>query len=63
MDYSLNFYDPADVPPSPKAFIQYEENRRKETGAVTVNTLHISYHYYNIPYTYKIHAVSVLLSA
>jgi len=31
MDY-LSVYDPADVPPSPRAFVQYEENRRKETG-------------------------------
>lgn len=29
----VSFYDPADVPPSPRAFVQYEENRRKETGA------------------------------
>lgn len=31
---SLSFgsYDPADVPPSPRAFVQYEENRRKDTG-------------------------------
>lgn len=33
MDYTLNLYDPAEVPASPKAFMQYEENRRKETGA------------------------------
>lgn len=34
MDYSGNFYDPAEGPGTPKAFVQYEENRRKETGAV-----------------------------
>lgn len=29
---SSSLYDPADVPPSPRAFVQYEENRRKDTG-------------------------------
>lgn len=29
--YSPTF-DPAEVPPSPRAMLQYEQNRRKETG-------------------------------
>ena len=33
MDRSFDSLDPAEVPPSPRAFVQYEENRRKETGS------------------------------
>ena len=32
MNRSFDNLDPAEVPPSPRAFVQYEENRRKETG-------------------------------
>ena len=31
--YSPTF-DPAAVPPSPRAMLQYEQNRRKETGNI-----------------------------
>ena len=60
---SLGFYDPADVPPSPRAFNQYEENRRKETGAITLNYSPHSYYMYTInvhlPFTlhYQVHSV------